>query len=138
MLMPGDMKDKRSTCGSKLRSGGLAGETRFCKGKDLTRAILSNWPPVIRNCGLNLQPSQTILSILICGLPTIKWGAGRTKIPAYEVFRDGLEPGAKPTLGITKGWKRMTKINSNWEFERSRDSIAFILWQRALGRRFDS
>jgi hypothetical protein len=52
MLMPGDTRDKRSTCGNKLHNGGLAGETRFCKDNDLTRVTLSNWPPVIPNCGL--------------------------------------------------------------------------------------
>jgi len=103
--MPGDMRDKRFTCGNKLHNGGLAGETRFYKDKDLTQITLSNWQPVMRNCGLNLQPSQTILFTLICDPLTTKWGAGRTRILAYEVFRDGLEPGAKPTHGITKGWK---------------------------------
>jgi hypothetical protein len=52
MLMPGDTRVKRSTCGNKLHNGGLAGETRFYKDKDLTQVTLSNWQPVMRNYGL--------------------------------------------------------------------------------------
>ncbi len=36
-----------------------------------------------------------ILSTLICDPLTIKWGAGRMRIPAYDTFRDGSELGVK-------------------------------------------
>jgi hypothetical protein len=141
MRTRGDTRVKRYTCGSKLLNAGLVGETRFFKDKDLTLVILSNWPPVIRNCGLyvlsrviipaklnantcdrNLQPSQMILSTLICDLQTIKWGAGRTRIPAYDTFRDGSGHGAKQDSRVMKRSKRMTK------------NIVIGILQRAAGQ----
>lgn len=88
-------KVKRSTSASKLRNAGSVGETKFSKDRDLTQVTLHNWRPVMHNCGLNLQPSQMITSTLICDPLTIKWGAGRMRIPAYDTFRDGFEPGVK-------------------------------------------
>jgi len=43
----------------------------------------------------NLQPSQMILSTLICDLLTIKWGAGHMRTQAYDTFRDGFAPGVE-------------------------------------------